>query len=432
MNSYILLVILMMLSAAFAYINHRFIKMPFVIGLFFLSTILSLVVLSSKSWDLQHYAEIKDVIEHTDISRIILEVMLGFLLFAGSLHIRWSDIQKQIRPISLFAVGGVLLSTVIIAGLMYGLCSLFNFPISFLYCLIFGALISPTDPIAVLGILTKANVSKKIESTIVGESLFNDGIGVVVFIALLETLKLGSDDINFSHFGALFIQEALGGGFFGLVLGLILYLLLKSIDNYETEVLLTIAFVMAGYALCAHFHLSGALAMVIMGLFIGNFRTNTAMSNNTQEYVHKFWELLDVILNAILFISIAFVLVVIEFTTANLLIGFISIFIVLLSRVIVVYLPNLIFPKFTNINNKEAKLVVWGGLRGGLSLALVLSLPPGGSKELLMIATYMCVIFSILVQGLTIERVARKLMAKPLPEKKPVISDKHVDGKKQD
>ena len=156
------------------------------------------------------------------------------------------------------------------------------------------------------------------------------------------------------------------------------------------------------------------------------------MSNNTQEYVHKFWELLDVILNAILFISIAFVLVVIEFTTANLLIGFISIFIVLLSRVIVVYLPNLIFPKFTNINNKEAKLVVWGGLRGGLSLALVLSLPPGGSKELLMIATYMCVIFSILVQGLTIERVARKLMAKPLPEKKPVIFDKHVDGKKQD
>ncbi|MEO8399824.1 MAG: cation:proton antiporter, partial [Ignavibacteriaceae bacterium] len=190
MNSYLLLVILMSLSATFAYINYRFIKLPFVIGLFFLSTILSLIVLSSKIWDIAHFSEIKNIIEHTDLSNIILQIMLGFLLFAGSLQTNWSDIKSQLKPISLLAVGGVIISTIIIAWMLYVACSLLGVSISFIYCLIFGALISPTDPIAVLGILTKANVSKKIESTIVGESLFNDGIGVVVFIALLETLKL--------------------------------------------------------------------------------------------------------------------------------------------------------------------------------------------------------------------------------------------------
>ncbi len=399
----------MSLSAAFAYINYRVIKLPFVIGLFFLSTILSLVVLSSRLWDFGHYSEIKSIIEHTDLSNIMLKIMLGFLLFAGSLHVNWPDIKSQLKPISLFAVGGVMLSTIIIAVMLYEVSHLLAADIGFIYCLIFGALISPTDPIAVLGILTKANVSKKIESTIIGESLFNDGIGVVVFIALLETLKLGNDKINFSHFGISFLQEAGGGIFFGLLLGYILFKLLESIDNYETEVLLTIAFVMLGYTLSSYFHLSGALAMVIMGLLVGNYKQNKSMSNTTLEYVHKFWELIDVILNAILFISIGFVLVVIDFKTTYFFIGLFTILIVLLSRVIIVYLPKLILPKFTNINSNEAKLIVWGGLRGGLSIALVLSLPNGEAKQTLMIVTYICVVFSILVQGLTIEKAAKRL-----------------------
>jgi monovalent cation:H+ antiporter, CPA1 family len=411
MNSYLLITILLTLSAVFAYINHRFIKMPFVIGLFFLSTILSLFVISSKFWNIEHYDSIKTIIEGTDISKIILEIMLGFLLFAGSLHTSWSDIRNQIKAVSLFALGGVLLSTIIIATLFYEICLAFNNPIAFIHCLIFGALISPTDPIAVLGILTKANVSKKIEATIVGESLFNDGVGVVIFIALLDTLKLGSSSVDFVHFGSLFMQEAIGGLTFGLILGYLLHKLLKSIDNYEAEVLLTIAFVMSGYGLCSYLHLSGALAMVIMGLFVGNYKQDSAMSDHTQEYIHKFWELIDVILNAVLFISIAFVLVVIEFKTTYIIIGIISIFIVLISRIIIVYLPNLLLPKFTNISNKEAKLIVWGGLRGGLSIALVLSLPSSAAKDLLLIATYMCVVFSILFQGLSIEKFAKKLNA---------------------
>ncbi|MFL9842897.1 cation:proton antiporter [Flavobacterium rhizosphaerae] len=412
MNSYYLLVIIISLSAGFAYINHRFIKMPFVIGLFFLSTVLSLVIFTEKWWDFQQYVEIKAELEKVHLDSFILDIMLGFLLFAAGLHTRWSDIRKQLTTISVLAILGVIISTVTVAAMLYWVCGLLNVEISFLYCLIFGALISPVDPIAVLGILTKAGVSKKVESTIVGESLFNDGVGVVMFIALLETLKAGNSGFDFGHFGLLFVQEAIGGLFFGLGLGYALYWLLKSIDNYETEVLLTIAFVMAGYTFCNMLHLSGALAMVIMGLFVGNFNRNMAMSDKTQEYVHKFWELVDVILNAILFISIAFVLVVIDFESTHLIIGLSAIFIVLLSRVIVVYVPRFFMPRIVDISKDEAKIMVWGSLRGGLSIALVLSLPNSEYKFILMIATYACVVFSIMVQGLTIGKMARNISLK--------------------
>lgn len=406
MNIYLALTILICLSAGFAYVNQRVLKLPFVIGLFILSTILSLFVISSRLWLNIPIEKIETYIEHANIDKIILNILLGFLLFAGALHTNWNNLKEQIRPIATFAVGGVLLSTLIIASLFYGLTQLFHLQISFVYCLIFGALISPTDPIAVLGILTKANVPKKTEYTIVGESLFNDGVGVVVFVALLDTLKTGS--FSFSHFGFLFFQEAIGGIVMGLIFGYCLYLLLKSIDHYETEILLTLAFVMAGYGMFNYIHISGALAMVVMGLMVGNFRKDIAMSDTTQEYVHKFWELIDVVLNAVLFILIAFVLIVIDFKTKYILIGIISVFIVLLSRIIIVYLPHLIFPKLLKLTNKEATLISWGGLRGGLSLALVLSLPNSETKNTLLIATYFCVLFSIIIQGLTIEKLAKR------------------------
>ena len=406
MNTYLALTILICLSAGFAYVNQRMLKLPFVIGLFLLSTILSVLVISSKLWLNIPIEEIKTYIELANIDKIIINYLLGFLLFAGALHTNWNNLKQQIRPIAMFALGGVLLSSITIALLFYGLTQIFNLEIEFIFCLIFGALISPTDPIAVLGILTKANVPKKTEYTIVGESLFNDGVGVVVFIALLDTLNTGS--FSFSHFGLLFLQEAVGGILMGLVIGYCLYLLLKSIDHYQTEILLTLAFVMAGYTFCNYIHISGALAMVIMGLMVGNFRQDIAMSDVTQEYVHKFWELVDVVLNAILFIIIAFVLIEIEFKTTYIFVGIISIFIVLLSRIIIVFLPHLVFPKLLKLTNKEAKIISWGGLRGGLSLALVLSLPDNETKNILLIATYFCVLFSIIIQGLTIERLAKR------------------------
>ncbi len=408
MNLYIILVILISISAAFAYINYKYIKMPFVIGLFFLSTVVSLMVYCSKFFFAQPYSDLKAIVQGTNISKFILEIMLGFLLFAGSLHTNWSNVKKNLKQIALLSIGGVILSTIIIAALVYGLCSLLRIEMHFIYCMLFGALISPTDPIAVLGILTKANVPKKIESIIVGESLFNDGIGVVIFIALLELLHSGSTTINFLHFGGLFLQEALGGILFGLAFGYILHKLLKSIDQYETEVLLTIAFVMGGYSLCLYFHLSGALAMVVIGLLVGNYKQELAMSHESRDYIHTFWELADVILNALLFIIIGLVLVVIDFKAKYLILSAVSVLIVLLSRAIVVYLPKWIFPKTMSLNKKDAKILVWGGLRGGLSIALVLSLPPSEPQNILLLATYVCVLFSILVQGLTIERVARE------------------------
>jgi len=408
MNSYTILASIIGISATFAYINQRYIKMPFVIGLFFLSTLLSLFILSSKFWAYGYFTDIKSVILSVDISKYILEYMLGYLLFAGSLHTEWKDIKKQIKPISIFAFFGVILSTLIIATLFYGLANIFNTQIDFIYCLLFGALISPTDPIAVLGILVKANVPKKIEATIVGESLFNDGVGVVIFIALLDVLNGDGTHLESSHFALLFIQESFGGIAFGLFAGFVLHKILSSIDHYQTETLLTLSFVMIGYALCLKLHISGALAMVIMGLFVGNYKQEKAMSDITIDYVDKFWELLDVILNAILFVIISFVIVVIDFKVSYLLIGICSIFIVLLSRLMIVFLPKLILPKIIDFTTKETKLIIWGGLRGGLSLALVLSLPHGEPKNILLIATYICVVFSILVQGLTIEKLARR------------------------
>lgn len=410
MNTYHLIILIISLSAGFAYINHRYIRMPFVIGLFFLSMLFSLTILSSKYWAYSYFTDIKELIAKVNLSKYILEIMLGFLLFAGSLHVEWSDIRKQLKTITIFAVVGVIASTFLIGSLFYGISNALGIEISYIHCLLFGALISPTDPIAVLGILTKANVPKKIETTIVGESLFNDGIGVVVFIALLEMLNSGGEHFSLGHFGMLFIQESIGGILLGLIAGYLLHKLLSTINHYETEVILTLAFVMLGYEVCLWLHLSGALAMVIMGLFVGNYKQDQAMSDITMEYVNKFWELLDVILNAILFILIAFVLVLIDMKGTYILMGFIAIFIVLISRWIVVFLPKVLLPKTINLNSKEANLIVWGGLRGGLSIALVMSLPESEAKQVLMIATYTCVVFSILVQGLSIERVAKKLL----------------------
>lgn len=382
--------------------------MPFVIGLFFLSTVLSIVILSSKFWAGEYFYTIQKLVEKIDISQFVLEYMLGYLLFAGSLHTEWHDIRKQLTTISILAVGGVILSTIIIGSLFFGLSQLFDFHINYIYCLLFGSLISPTDPIAVLGILTRADVPKKIEATIVGESLFNDGVGVVIFIALLEVLRSGESQIDFTHFGVLFIQESLGGITFGLLAGYILHKILSSIDHYETEVLLTLAFVMLGYNLCLLLHISGALAMVVMGLFVGNYNQEKAMSDVTTDYVDKFWELIDIILNAILFVIISFTVVMIEFNAKYIIVGFCSIFIVLFSRVLIVIIPKLIFPQWLDFSLKESKIIIWGGLRGGLSIALVLSLPKGESQNLLLITTYLCVVFSILIQGLTVGKLAKQ------------------------
>ena len=405
MSLYFVLTILISVSAIFAYINHRYLKMPFVIGLFFLSTILAIFFIVSKFWLSEPIAELKTLIAATKVSDFILDILLGFLLFAGALHTDWARLQVEFKKVTFFALVGVTLSTFIIAGLFYLLCTAFSFDINFIYCLIFGALISPTDPIAVLGIMRQAGVPKKIETLIIGESLFNDGIGVVIFLALLKTAT-SVDGFSVSDFSILFIQEAVGGVVFGLAVGWLLHRLIRKIDHYETEVFLSLAFVMAGYSIANSFHLSGPLAMVVMGLLVGNYKSETTMSDVTHEYMLKFWELMELVLNGILFTVVALLIAVINFTAKEILIGIVSIFILLIARIIIVFLPKLLFPKLLDFTNKEAKIVVWGGLRGGLSIALVLALPESEMKNLLLVTTYICVVFSILVQGLTVGKLA--------------------------
>ncbi|KIA88356.1 cation:proton antiporter [Kaistella jeonii] len=412
MPSYYYIIILISLAAFFAYINERFIKLPFVIGLFFLSSLLSLFSLVIKSYYSVPFDQIRELVISTDLSKSVINIFLGFLLFAGSMHTNWFSMRKYLKDISVLALGGVVFSTIFVAVAFFYVSHWLGLEVPFIYCLIFGALISPTDPIAVLSILKEAKVPEKIEVTLVGESLFNDGVGVVIFIALTQMLASGAVDFDFPHFGLLFIQEAGGGIIFGLILGYILHYLLKTTDYYETEVLLTLAFVMLGYFVSAQMHISGALAMVIMGLMVGNFRKEEAMSNETEEYVAKFWELLEIILNALLFLMIALVLVVLDFNLKYIILGVLTILILLVSRFFTVNIPRKTSLTILKVDKPTSQIIILGGLRGGLSLALVMSLPASEFKDILLIVTYICVAFSILIQGTTIGTVAKKILKK--------------------
>lgn len=308
-----------------------------------------------------------------------------------------------------FATIGTILSTFIVGGLMFLIFKLFHLPIRFIYCLLFGALISPTDPIAVLGILRKAKIPPSLELKISGESLFNDGVAVVIFITILEIAVGGTVDLSFADVALLFLKEAGGGLLLGALIGFIGYRALRSVDNYQVEVLITLAVVMGGYALADVLRVSGPLAMVVAGIITGNMGKETAMSDITRDYVGKFWEVIDEILNAILFLLIGFEMLVIKWTPQLFLIGSITILIVLLARWVSVAIP-VFFLQFKNTFEKNAlPILTWGGLRGGISVALALSLPKEMFNEEFAAITYIVVVFSIIVQGLTIGKLARKL-----------------------
>lgn len=407
MGTYILLIIVVSLSALFSYTNHKILKLPFVIGLFFQSMLLSLFILSSKFWANWYYNEIRNVIEHINLSHYILDIMLWFLLFAGAFNTNWFEIKKNIKTISIFAVLWVIFSTIIISWLLYQVALLFSVNIPYIYCLLFGALISPTDPIAVLWILIKAKAPKKVESIIIWESLFNDGIWVVLFVVFLEMLRQWNLWFDMVNFSVVFIEEAIWWVLFGLLLWYALHKILKSIDDYESEILITLAFVMLWYKLSTVFHVSWALAMVIMWIFVWNYNIKQSMWDKTMDYVLKFWELVDVVLNAILFIMISFVLINADFHTKFVYIWIIWIFIVLLSRIIVIYAYDLFSFKKKHLTSNDLKLLVWWWLRWWLSIALVLSLPSWESKDILLIVTYFCVVFSVLLQWLTIKKLIK-------------------------
>ncbi|KAA1160953.1 sodium:proton antiporter [Pseudoalteromonas fuliginea] len=401
--------IFLSITALLTYVNHRFIGLPTTIGVMVISMVVSIaaIFLGFLGFDDLIDYEVS-LLDQLDFTEVLLDGMLSMLLFAGALHVNVSDLRRYKLPIGILACVGTLLSTVIIAGALYLLLPLLGFDLAFIWCLLFGALISPTDPIAVMGILQSAGAPKSIETVIAGESLFNDGIGVVIFVLLLGVLSSG--DIPTTYYVAHTLAVEAGGGIvFGLVLGGILYYLLKSIDSYQEEVLLTLAGVIGGYALASHWHLSGPLAMVMMGLMVGNHGRSMAMSDKTRHYVDLFWELIDEILNAILFVLIGLEVVMIAFSSNLFIAGSLTILIALLARLIVVGITTTTFNKQLELPSGAWKVLTWGGLRGGISVALVLQLPDGNERDILLALTYSVVVFSILIQGLSIGKVAKTI-----------------------
>jgi len=333
---------------------------------------------------------------------------LSFLLFAGALHVNLNDLAKQKWAIVSLATLGVLLSTFIIGGLSWLVLNWLGIGLPLIYCLLFGALISPTDPIAVLGILKTAHAPKSLEIKIAGESLFNDGVAVVVFIVLFG-IATGGEEINAAHIGLLFLEEAVGGVVYGLLLGFLTYRMLKGVDNYTVEILLTLALVTGGYALATVIHVSGPIAIVVAGLWIGNHGRLLAMSEHTREHLDTFWELMDEILNAVLFVLIGLELLLLSLTQEYLLAAVLIIPIVLLARLVSVGLPIGLLRFKQQFAPGVVKVLTWGGLRGGISVALALSLPAGPERNLILTVTYMVVVFSIIVQGLSISSLVKKV-----------------------
>ena len=412
MQIYHYFTVIIILAAAFGYFNKRFLKLPRTIGVMIIALLTSLgIVLTASSFpDL--FVQTKEMILSVDFYTILMEIMLSFLLFAGSIHIRLNDIKSERVPIIAFSTIGVLLSTFIVGGLMYLLLQAFSLDIPFINCLLFGALISPTDPIAVMGILKTANIPKSLETKISGESLFNDGVAVVLFVAILEISKVGFENMGFTDIALLFLREAGGGIVLGTILGSVATYILKTIDDYSVEVTVTLAMVMGGYWLASSLHISGPLAMVVAGIFIGNRGREVGMSRITEEYIDKFWEMLDEILNAVLFLLIGLELLVINFENIYILIGVIAIFVVLFARFVSVGIPFFLLKRRVNFETNSFPILVWGGIRGGISVALALALPRESSGDMFVAITYIIVLFSIIFQGLTIGKLAKKLTAK--------------------
>ncbi|MFI4851712.1 MAG: cation:proton antiporter [Gimesia chilikensis] len=456
MNFFDIAGILVALAAAFAFINHKLLKLPTTVGLMLLAMLhaIALLLIDRIVPGATVLTAAETLIGSIDFDQTLMQGMLGYLLFAGALHVNLNDLKEQTAVIALLATIGVLATTFIVGGLTYLITGWLGIEVRFIYCLIFGSIVAPTDPIAVLGIFKSLGAPKSLETKIAGESLFNDGVGVVVFIALLGIAGLGGHgeshadenpqesnqvvqqseqedpheaqagtevaETNASDVAKLFALEAGGGIALGFVLGLLAFLLLRSIDHYATEILISLAVVTGGYALAMKLHLSGPLAMVVAGLILGNHGRTLAMSDKTRDHLDTFWELVDELLNAVLFVLIGLEVLVLSFQEKYLLAGALAIPAALLARFLSVGTVITALKKLTGrqFTSHAIKVMTWGGLRGGISVALALSLKEeihaqqsqyDTVGELILTMTYVVVAFSILVGGLTIGPMLNRL-----------------------
>ncbi|NMX74223.1 sodium:proton antiporter [Pseudomonas sp. WS 5532] len=405
-----IIAIFLCITAVLAYLNRRYVGLPSAIGVMGIALGLSLLNMAfdALGFHALHTLE-QSLVESIDFSELLMQGMLSLLLFAGALHVDLSELRAYKWQVASLAVVGTTLSTLFIGFGLWALLSLTELQLPLSYCLVFGALISPTDPIAVMGILKSAGAPHSVELVISGESLFNDGVSVVLFSLIVAMIASGETPsvIGASH---LLLKEAGGGALLGACVGYITYRMLKSIDSYQEEVLITLAAVLGAYALATQFHVSGPLAMVVMGLIVGNQGRSHAMSEQTEKNLDMFWELIDEILNAVLFVLIGLEVVLIQFSNPLLTTGLLVILLTLLSRLLTVGVPIAVLGKRFRLPEGAWSVMTWGGLRGGISVALALSLPPGAARDIVVSLTYLVVVFSILIQGMSIGKLVKRVI----------------------
>ncbi|MEO8376623.1 MAG: sodium:proton antiporter [Candidatus Sumerlaeota bacterium] len=424
MNPFQILAILMTTTAIFSYVNHRFIRLPMSIGVMLVALLGSLTLVLLHKFGIYLDDSAIKVLKGVEFGKTLMQGLLSFLLFAGALQINLSQLYDQKISVIILSTVGLLIS-VFVCGLgTYLILRGLGVDLGLAYCFLFGALISPTDPIAVLSILKIVKVPKSLEINIACESLFNDGVGVVAFIIISE-IALEAAHISLGHIGMLFLVEAVGGAVFGLAIGAIAYYMLKSIDNYQVEVLITLALVTGGYALASSLHLSGPIAIVVAGLMIGNQGRRLAMSDTTREHLDLFWELIDEILNSFLFVLIGLQVLLLRFSHSWIIAGILVSIVLIGSRWLSVAIPVNLMKPWKRLDRGAISILTWGGLRGGISVALALSIPPGAERDLIVTITYIVVIVSISIQGLTVKSLIRYLYPQDDDEKTPHSAD-HV------
>lgn len=419
MELYYSLSVLIVIASFFAYFNVRFLKLPSTIGVMVIAMAVSILLVIFGSAFPSALNQVSGLVKGFDFTELLMGAMLNFLLFAGAVHINLKDLREQRTPIVVFSTVSVIISTFVVGSLLYYLLPILGLYLPYIYCILFGALISPTDPVAVLSILKSAKVKKSLETKIAGESLFNDGVAVVVFAVILQLAQGSAVDVTVGHIAWLLIKEAGGGFILGVVLGVGASKAMKKIDDYKVSVLITLSVVMGGYLIASQLHISGPLTMVFAGLIIGNFKKNWAMSPVTKDYLDKFWELNDEILNAILFLFIGFNLLLIKDINNYWLPGLSCVVLVLFSRFISIWLPTKFIRFREKFSKGTIKMLVWGGLRGGVSIALALSINDGPYRDIIIAITYFVVVFSIVVQGLTISRLAARVLPKSEKKQQP-------------
>jgi len=405
MDLFFIIALLVIISATYSYINARFIKLPGTIGIVSLAIGVSVMVLIIDRVNPRASVYLTMLAKNIDFSRTVLNIMLGFMLFAGSFNLNVKKLRKEMRPVLVLSTLGVILSTAVFGTLFYFVAPWFHIYVPLIYCLLFGALVSPTDPVAVGAIVKKSCLPAHLETIISGESLLNDGVGLVLFITLLEITESGIKDIDFANAAVLFAREVFGGIVFGLVMGYLAFKLMHSITDFQTIVLVSLSLVMSISLIAAYLHLSIPLAVVSAGLFAGNRSINIDDHEHSHQALERFWQLVDELLNTILFVMIGLQMVNFPFLNNYWKTGSLAIVLILMARWASIMLPLTFLRKTLNVNYGSVKILTWAGLRGGISIALALALPHTKYRELILAGSYFIVIFSIIIQGLTLNRV---------------------------